>query len=92
MSNNPDYGIRNPCTEGTVIQCYEWTKEPPTKKGWYWHLGSHRFDTIEAVKVDIEEDVLGVWRSGNWDEFYSCEKEGGYWLGPIPAPLKPNDA
>lgn len=71
----------------------EWTTEAPTQEGWYWHFAPDArlpdSDCYDVLHVVYEKDALGVWHCGNWDEFITCEKEGGYWLGPLPVPENP---
>ena len=75
----------------------EWTKEPPTKPGWYWYLpywylppGETEFPPeIDIVQISSSFDV--------WEMFYDESRElamypDGYWAGPIDPPALPTKA
>jgi hypothetical protein len=77
----------------------KWTTTPPTKDGYYWVFSVNSKPWITNPIVERVErkngepnGELGVWHSGNWDEFHSVrDYTGCCWLGPIPAPHPPTE-
>ena len=64
-----------------------WTKEMPTKEGWYWLRRPWLIPTDKLVKV--EQSRTGAYW-GYWDHggnFYECSWDRLLWAGPIPEPL-----
>lgn len=79
----------------------DWTTTPPTVEGWYWVYieDPKAIENPAVVQVEREnqkpDDKLGVWHSGNWDEFESVDEYSSifscHWLGPIPVPEPPKE-
>lgn len=71
-------------------RCYMWTKELPTKSGFYWVLMNADGMTMQAVvPVDKigENGELGVSTDDGMLEFASEEIQSiKYWHGPIDIP------
>ena len=77
-------GVRPFVNERTEL---EWTKEKPTKAGWYWTI--HRIERlmiVEAFFMSRNDDFLSF-RSG-WDSYSSLDFNN--WLGPLPEPQMPD--
>lgn len=55
---------------------FEWTTEPPTEPGWYWHK-QLAFMEVENIIYLNENHV-----SSNWH----LNGQGHLWAGPIPEP------
>jgi len=72
----------------------KWTKEKPTKIGYYWFLSMRETkypQEPEIVEIISLFDKLRV-REIAVDDGWLLEKyEEGYWLGPIKMPEKPNN-
>ena len=58
-----------------------WTREKPTKPGWYWWRQTKRHYGEIVCVIDI--DILTVNRNG-----VITEVRGGEWAGPIPEPIE----
>lgn len=68
----------------------KWTKELPTKVGWYWHRANPH-DSAALWRVDVENGRadfrLVVVRDGRDDQPYVLALfDGEEWAGPIPKP------
>lgn len=63
----------------------KWTKEPPTKPGWYWV----RIDgEIETVRVGQNPDrSFFVYINGS--EYVRSLQDFDSWAGPVEAPRSP---
>jgi hypothetical protein len=74
-----------------VAMAVTWTREPPTKAGWYWYtegvLNVFDYPVIVEVVAAIDRSLI-AWYAG-------CEREetvagmSGHWLGPLPVPEMP---
>ena len=67
-----------------------WTKEKPTKPGWYWwrlHSGPTAYKGMREI---IRHGNLLQWRlsDGDLQAIPECD---GFWSGPIPPP-EPQEA
>ena len=61
-------------TWNTMPRNLKWTKEPPTKEGWYWHHVNPSFGTvIEFFDPELSDGKF---------------HEGDDWAGPIPMPVE----
>lgn len=77
----------------------DWTKEPPTKEGWYWmqlpptFLQVEKKPYLECLYVCIRNGVL------SFDipcDGYECENDFEpedvlYWMGPLEIPSMPEE-
>ena len=65
----------------------KWSKELPTKSGWYWRASSVEWCMYQATvcEVEISEDGFLVWYG---ESLCSMEdpSPGDLWAGPIPEP------
>jgi len=65
----------------------KWTKDLPTKEGWYWHR--YYFDELmfmEPLRVIVDEEPFYCERPGVYDYTDLIEFEGDEWYGPIEPP------
>lgn len=79
-----------PCKEQTL----KWTKELPTKEGYYWF--KNQVGEYEIVEIEIAKDgKIWVWWFGTDDcQLAISEKHAkcswiGEWYGPIEPPFHP---
>ncbi len=64
----------------------EWTTEPPTKPGWYWHCDPERDGETQVFEVWLESGTL--WLS-DYGEFVAVSRMYGRWMGPLDVPDPP---
>lgn len=71
----------------------KWTKEKPTKTGWYWYQNvGFKFSYPTIVQVSYYGTKLAIdWEStynGHYE--YQVDKlKDDFWCGPIPEPEAP---
>lgn len=64
-----------------------WTKEPPTKEGWYWFKDDMDYPyVVQVAEFAMEGNDLMV-AFTETEEIYPLTKfSGAYWAGPITTP------
>lgn len=84
--NNDLQPCRNCKLEGKFTPCLRWTKENPTKEGWYWYRKDSSSVANNIVRVSWSQEknclVGNVWLSQ-----FDVKEFGGEWAGPIEEPL-----
>ncbi len=73
---------------GETLAPLTWTKEKPTKPGWYWHRTLPGY-VHEPIWVGQENGILKYWHVV---EECWYELPPGEWAGPIPEPQAPDTA
>jgi len=70
----------------------EWTKDAPTKEGWYWICVFYT-PTNQHIRIIFIDENQTYYAPIDWDDEYREHiKELGdnvYWMGPLPEPEVP---
>lgn len=70
------------------IVSLRWSKEPPTKPGWYWNKDHHGVARIEQVHAHPELPNVMTMMENSWCGWRHVRiaNKGREWAGPIPMP------
>ena len=66
---------------GKLMSTYRWSKDAPTRSGWYWFRGhAHEADPFIVL---VDEAGQFQWPDGGFQEVLLAK---GEWAGPIEEP------
>ena len=82
---SPDKAIK---TWNAMPRPLRWTKEPPTKPGYYWHEKDHEKQPVYVFRAATPEGEKALYTHffGEGDVVHKIERMSGKWAGPIPEP------
>ena len=62
-----------------------WTKERPTKAGWYWYQGPHEQSEPEVLAVEFDDEFDRFVQFGVGPQAW-VDECNGQWAGPLEPP------
>ena len=65
----------------------KWTREPPTKPGWYGYTSGTVVEVLD-IQPEAPEDAFIIAWPPDYADHSLADLCGGLWLGPIPEPQK----